>query len=83
MDDKLGLSVAIDEARATRKLCEEVLRKMDRMESAVRIIADDQMEQRTGIPSDWKRRLVLVGVSSAIAAPSAVLLSWALQRFAW
>jgi len=44
-------------------------------------IANDQLEARTGIPSSWTRRVVLVGISAFIGATVAAIVVEARHRY--
>jgi hypothetical protein len=51
------------------------------LQGAIKRIADDRFEDRTGIPSTWSRRLVLVSVSAFIGAAVAASVMAARHRY--
>ena len=62
------IEVAISEAIAARKASEKSSRQIQELKTTVVHLAEDLFEQRTGIPASWNRRLILVGLASAVAA---------------
>jgi hypothetical protein len=69
LDVLLGkIDACTDESRAAREEAKAARTAAER-------VANDQFELRTGVPSSWRRRLILVTIAAAIGAMSGAVAS--------